>query len=118
MSATEHQKKEWVSAIKRDFPRLAGQEELIKMMVDVYSENPGFLQKLSRKLENQSGKEGKPKAEGPNPRFAAGELVGAVIISTPEVTNESDAERALSTPQEGGGGFSEVTNSLPPLNPL
>lgn len=121
MSATEHQKKEWVAAIKRDFPRLAGQEELLKMMVDVYSENPGFLQKLSRKLENEKGKAKGTELFTPDARFAAGELVGAVeIISKAEVKedaeSESDTERALSASKEGGGGTGEVADPVPTLD--
>lgn len=112
---TTHQKAAWVEALKRDFPRLAGQEELLKMMTDVYAENPGFLQGLVRKLENEErkGKHGKPP--GPDPRFEAGELKGAVkVISPTEVENEHEQERATDT-QEGDRGAGEESDIVPPL---
>ncbi|MDD2611141.1 MAG: hypothetical protein PHX60_15935 [Giesbergeria sp.] len=113
-----------MEALKRDFPRLAGQEELLKMMTDVYAENPGFLQNLVRKLENEErkGKHGKPP--GPDPRFEAGELKGAVkVISPTEVENaeaatehehEHEQERAAGA-QEGDRGAGEESDTVSAL---
>jgi len=110
MPATEHQKKEWVEGLKRDFPRLICQEEVLKMMVDVYAANPGYLQALARKMEKE-----KPPAGlrvPADPRFASGEIPGAVeIISKPEVNTAEDAAAS----EESGGAAGQESDTLPAL---
>lgn len=89
------------------------------MMTDVYAENPGFLQNLVRKLENEErkGKHGKPP--GPDPRFEAGELKGAVKVISPtevetEHEHEHEQERAAGA-QEGDRGAGEESDTVSAL---
>lgn len=113
MPATEHQKKEWLEAIKRDFPRLVCQEEVLKMMIDVYAENPGYLQGLARKMEKEKHKAPVP---GPDPRFASGEIHGAVeIISKAEVNTDVEPAAEPAAAQEGGGPACQDPDALPDL---
>lgn len=84
MPPTEHQKQEWVEAIKRDFPRLAAQQDLVKMMVDVYASSPKHVQSLASRLERT--KSGVLPCD--DPRFPGGLVPDAVeILSSEEGSN-------------------------------
>lgn len=107
-----------MECLTRDFPRLAGQEVLLKAMIDVYNDHPGYLQHLTRRLEKEKGKTS-GKTPPPAQLYADGEVVGAVqIISRPEVnqTNaDADADATSDVPasQKSDRLASEEPDAVP-----
>lgn len=104
MAPTEHQREEWVAAIKREFPRLAAQDFVVRAMVDVYAEDPGFIHGLQKKAGKEKKKNAPP---APKPAtFESGVIEDAVKISAVEVKSananaDAAADSASSSAAEG-----------------
>jgi len=113
MAPTEHQKAEWVAAIKREYPRLAAQDFIVRAMVDVYAEDPGFISGLQKNKQKKKDT-GVPKPQLPED----GVIRDAVKISVVDNNNTNaiitDADADAVDPRRTCGGQAAQACDRPP----